>query len=42
MPLPDRTIYTDGLYPHKINELASEARSQGKRIRIIKDNLFSV
>jgi len=27
MPLPDRTIYADGLYPHKINELASEARS---------------
>ena len=25
VPLPDRTIYADGLYPHKINELATEA-----------------
>lgn len=25
LPLPDRTIYADGLYPRKINELATEA-----------------
>jgi LCP family protein required for cell wall assembly len=25
MPLPDRTVYPDGLYPHKINELTTDA-----------------
>lgn len=25
VPLPDRTVYADGLYPRKINELATEA-----------------
>jgi len=25
MPLPDRTVYADGLYPNKINELTTEA-----------------
>jgi LCP family protein required for cell wall assembly len=28
MPLPDRTVYADGLYPHKVNALASEARAE--------------
>lgn len=28
LPLADRTLYPDGLYPRKINELASEAASQ--------------
>lgn len=27
MPLPDRSVYADGLYPRKINELATEASS---------------
>ena len=26
MPLPDRSVYADGLYPNKINELTTEAR----------------
>jgi LCP family protein required for cell wall assembly len=25
VPLPDRSIYPDGIYPHKINELSTEA-----------------
>ncbi|HEY8180201.1 MAG TPA: LCP family protein, partial [Candidatus Limnocylindria bacterium] len=25
LPLPDRSVYADGLYPHKINELTTEA-----------------
>ncbi len=25
MPLPDRSVYADGLYPNKINELTTEA-----------------
>ncbi len=31
VPLPDRTIYPDGLYPEKINELSTEASSSPSR-----------
>jgi LCP family protein required for cell wall assembly len=31
IPLPDRTIYADGLYPHKINALTTEASKEPAR-----------
>lgn len=31
VPLPDRTVYADGLYPGKINELSTEARESPSR-----------
>lgn len=31
LPLPDRRVYEEGRYPHKINELASEARRNADR-----------
>jgi anionic cell wall polymer biosynthesis LytR-Cps2A-Psr (LCP) family protein len=31
VPLPDRSIYTDGLYPHKINSLSTDANKDPAR-----------